>query len=102
MNQIDIELREQIIKHLTQWFRALGLETHQIDNSANELLNIFNTNTLAILERLKEQKQWRGVAEEIVLMTAVQAEIDKLTDVNDMDGVDDRRDDSGMKESNDK
>ncbi len=33
-------IRDGVEAHLTQWFRGLGVETHQIENSARELETI--------------------------------------------------------------
>jgi hypothetical protein len=33
-------LRADIIEHLTEWFRDLGVETHQIENSADEIMRL--------------------------------------------------------------
>lgn len=38
MNTNEDELKNAIINHLTEWFRGLGIETHQIENSADKIL----------------------------------------------------------------
>ena len=32
-----MNIRDRVEKHLTEWFRGMGIETHQIQNSARQI-----------------------------------------------------------------
>lgn len=48
------ELREAIVQHLAQWFRGLDIETHQIDNSADQILALLAHSNQALIDKLLE------------------------------------------------
>ncbi len=79
MNPVDTDIYENALELMRVADRSTGLKGVGVSPEfVYYLKRICNTCTIATLERLKEQKQWRGAAEEIVLMTTIQAEIDKL------------------------
>lgn len=55
-NSKHSNVKTQVTQHLTEWFRGLGLETHQIENSTDKIIDIFATELVRMAEEALPKK----------------------------------------------